>query len=139
MARLWTIIDRGRTLTALAGFACVGLGFATIVPMVFSSAGQMRDFAPGIAVSSVTALGHLGLLLGPHRALPVRAAPSPRALPKPFTVQLQGLKHGVKEGQEMSVSKKKTAACIVWFEIPADCQDTKGTTFALREMNPNAK
>jgi MFS family permease len=50
---------------ALAGFACVGLGFATIVPMVFSAAGCRPGFAPGIAVASVTTLGYLGFLLGP--------------------------------------------------------------------------
>lgn len=50
---------------ALAGFACVGLGFATIVPMVFSAAGHGHGVAPGIAVASVTTLGYLGFLLGP--------------------------------------------------------------------------
>ena len=50
---------------ALVGFACVGLGFATIVPLVFSAAGRGRGVAPGIAVASVTTLGYLGFLLGP--------------------------------------------------------------------------
>ena len=53
------------TAVALAGFACVGMGFATIVPLVFSAAGRKPGIAPGIAVASVTTLGYLGFLLGP--------------------------------------------------------------------------
>jgi MFS family permease len=53
------------TPTALAGFACVGLGFATVVPMIFSAAGHRPGFAPGIALASVTTPGYLGFLLGP--------------------------------------------------------------------------
>jgi predicted MFS family arabinose efflux permease len=50
---------------ALVGFGCVGLGFATIVPLVFSAAGRKPGIAPGIALASVTTLGYLGFLLGP--------------------------------------------------------------------------
>jgi MFS family permease len=50
---------------ALTGFALVGVGFATIVPMVFSAAGRMTSVAPGIALASVTTLGYLGFLTGP--------------------------------------------------------------------------
>ena len=53
------------TAVALAGFACVGLGFATIVPMVFSAAGHRPGANPDIAVASVTTLGYLGFLVGP--------------------------------------------------------------------------
>ena len=50
---------------ALTGFACVGLGFAPIVPMVFSAAGHRLGINPGVALASVTTLGYLGFLLGP--------------------------------------------------------------------------
>jgi fucose permease len=53
------------TAVALAGFACVGLGYATIVPMVFSAAGHRPGTNPDIAVASVTTLGYLGFLIGP--------------------------------------------------------------------------
>ena len=50
---------------ALIGFACVGFGFAPIVPMVFSAAGHRAGIHPGVALASVTTLGYLGFLLGP--------------------------------------------------------------------------
>jgi MFS family permease len=55
----------GHVAVALAGFACVGLGFSTIVPLVFSAAGRKPGVAPGMAVASVTTLGYLGFLAGP--------------------------------------------------------------------------
>jgi len=50
---------------ALIGFACVGAGFATIVPMVFSAAGRSRGIAPGVAMATVTTMGYFGFLAGP--------------------------------------------------------------------------
>ncbi len=52
-------------LAALAGFAGVGLGLATLVPMVFSAAGRTPGTAPGVALSTVTTLGYLGFIAGP--------------------------------------------------------------------------
>lgn len=49
----------------LAGFACVGAGFSSIVPMAFSAAGRAPNVAPAVAVASVSTLGYLGFLLGP--------------------------------------------------------------------------
>lgn len=53
------------TWAALLGFAAVGLGLATLVPMVFSAAGRLSGYAPGVALSAVTTLGYLGFLLAP--------------------------------------------------------------------------
>ncbi|MES2706314.1 MAG: MFS transporter [Verrucomicrobiota bacterium] len=50
---------------ALTGFALVGAGFATVVPMVFSAAGRTPGISPGVALASVTTIGYLGFLLGP--------------------------------------------------------------------------
>lgn len=50
---------------ALTGFALVGAGFATVVPMVFSAAGRTPGVAPEVALASVTTIGYLGFLLGP--------------------------------------------------------------------------
>src|SRR5580765_32720 len=55
----------GEPATALAGFACVGAGFATIVPMVFTAAGRAPGISPGVALASVTTLGYVGFLAGP--------------------------------------------------------------------------
>ena len=51
--------------TTLIGFALVGAGFATVVPIVFSAAGNRRDISPGLALASVSSLGYLGFLIGP--------------------------------------------------------------------------
>ena len=50
---------------ALLWFACVGAGFATIVPMVFSAAGRTPGIAPGVAMATVTTMGYFGFLAGP--------------------------------------------------------------------------
>lgn len=54
-----------RPWLALAGFAMVGLGFATSVPMVFSAAGRKPGIAAGVAIAAVSTLGYLGFLIGP--------------------------------------------------------------------------
>jgi len=50
---------------ALVGFAGVGAGFATVVPLVFSAAGRTKGVSPGVALASVSSLGYLGFLAGP--------------------------------------------------------------------------
>ncbi|MEI9999954.1 MAG: MFS transporter [Verrucomicrobiota bacterium] len=50
---------------AMIGFAVVGLGFAAIVPQVFSAAGHRAGTDPGVALATVTTLGYLGFLFGP--------------------------------------------------------------------------
>ncbi|WP_114945691.1 MFS transporter [Microvirga calopogonii] len=52
-------------LPAAFGFALVGVGLANTVPVLFSTAGQMKDFPPSMGVAMVATLGYGGLLLGP--------------------------------------------------------------------------
>jgi MFS family permease len=52
-------------IATLIGFAGVGFGFATIVPLVFSAAGRIGGSASGVAIASVTTIGYLGFLAGP--------------------------------------------------------------------------
>jgi len=52
-------------LPATLGFALVGVGLANAVPVLFSTAGQMKDIPPSIGVAMVASLGYAGLLLGP--------------------------------------------------------------------------
>jgi MFS family permease len=52
-------------IATLIGFAGVGFGFATIVPLVFSAAGRVGGSASGVAIASVTTIGYLGFLAGP--------------------------------------------------------------------------
>lgn len=55
----------GHSLVALAGFACVGAGFATVIPLIFSATGRLPRVDPSLAMATVTTLGYMGLLLGP--------------------------------------------------------------------------
>ena len=51
--------------SALLGFACIGAGFATVIPTVFSAAGRVPGMSPGYALATVTTLGYAGFLAGP--------------------------------------------------------------------------
>ncbi len=49
----------------LVGFAAVGAGSATIIPIAFSAAGRVVGVTPGIAISVVSTAGYGGFLVGP--------------------------------------------------------------------------
>jgi fucose permease len=55
----------GRPGAALAGFFCLGLGLALVVPAVFSAAGRIPGLHPGTAVATVSACGWAGFVCGP--------------------------------------------------------------------------
>jgi predicted MFS family arabinose efflux permease len=50
---------------ALVGFALVGLGFANVVPVLFSAAGRMPGIAPAHGIAAVSSVGYFGLMAGP--------------------------------------------------------------------------
>ena len=50
---------------ALIGFACVGVGLSSLVPIVFSAAGRTPGIAPSLALAAVTTTGYGGFLCGP--------------------------------------------------------------------------
>jgi MFS family permease len=50
---------------ALAGFACLGAGMSSIVPIVFRAAGHVPGVPSGVALSAVTTVGYLGFVTGP--------------------------------------------------------------------------
>jgi predicted MFS family arabinose efflux permease len=52
-------------VAALAGFALVGLGFANIVPVLFSAAAQVPDIAPAHGIAAVSSVGYFGMMAGP--------------------------------------------------------------------------
>lgn len=55
-----------KTLTpTLFGFALIGVGYAIVMPLVFSKAANDPSMRPGPAIASVATLGYGGLLLGP--------------------------------------------------------------------------
>jgi predicted MFS family arabinose efflux permease len=52
-------------VTAIAGFACLGVGLSCVVPLLYSTAGSLDPARPGAALSRVAALGYLGYVTGP--------------------------------------------------------------------------
>jgi fucose permease len=52
-------------VVALIGFACVGLGLANIVPVLFAAAGRTPGVAVGTGVAAVASAGYFGFLVGP--------------------------------------------------------------------------
>src|SRR6185437_1654235 len=50
---------------ALPGFALVGAGFSSIIPLVFAGGGQIPSVGEGPGVAAVSGLGYLGFLVGP--------------------------------------------------------------------------
>lgn len=50
---------------AVAGFGCVGLGLANMVPILFSAAGRTPGISAGTALAAVTSTGYVGFLAGP--------------------------------------------------------------------------
>jgi MFS family permease len=52
-------------LPSLAGFFLIGMGVSSVVPLVFSAAGQSKTLTPGVAIAAVSSLGFMGMLIGP--------------------------------------------------------------------------
>lgn len=52
-------------LAALPGFAVVGAGFSSIIPLVFGSGGRIKGISPASGIATVTGLGYLGFIVGP--------------------------------------------------------------------------
>jgi predicted MFS family arabinose efflux permease len=49
----------------IIGFALTGLGLANLMPQLFSLAGKLPGFSPGVAISAVATLAYAGILAGP--------------------------------------------------------------------------
>jgi len=54
-----------QVLVVLIGFALVGLGTASVVPLSYSIVGRSRTYPPGIAIAMVSSISFFGFLLGP--------------------------------------------------------------------------
>lgn len=52
-------------LTSLLGFFMIGIGVSSVVPLVYSEVGKSKTLSPGVALSAVSSLGFMGLLIGP--------------------------------------------------------------------------
>ena len=52
-------------ITAIAGFSLVGIGYACIVPILFSAAANVPGISPTVGISSIASGGLIGFLFGP--------------------------------------------------------------------------
>jgi MFS family permease len=55
----------GHPAAALVGFACLGLGLSTMVPVVFRAGAQLPGVTSGIGIAAVSTMGYSGFLIGP--------------------------------------------------------------------------
>jgi Major Facilitator Superfamily len=55
----------GTGAAAIAGFACLGIGLALVVPTLNSAAGRLPGLSPGAAIVAVSTCGWLGFVCGP--------------------------------------------------------------------------
>ncbi len=62
---LGTGLAAGNAFAAIAGFACAGLGFANLIPVLFSAAGRLPGQTPGAGIAAVATMGYAGFLAGP--------------------------------------------------------------------------
>lgn len=52
-------------VTALVGFAAVGIGLSITIPLVFSVAGNLPHVPSGVGIAGVATIGYAGFLAGP--------------------------------------------------------------------------
>ncbi len=52
-------------IPSLIGFLLIGMGVSSVVPIVASAAGKSKVLSPGTALTAVSSLGFMGLLIGP--------------------------------------------------------------------------
>nr|MCU0324560.1 MFS transporter [Spirosomataceae bacterium] len=50
---------------ALVGFFLVGLGLSTVVPIVYSTAGNTEGVIPSVGIAMATTIGYAGFFVGP--------------------------------------------------------------------------
>jgi predicted MFS family arabinose efflux permease len=51
--------------STFVGFLLVGFGVSTIVPIVYSSAGNLQGLSPSLGISMATSIGYSGFFIGP--------------------------------------------------------------------------
>ena len=52
-------------VTATIGFLIVGFGVSSIIPLMYSTAGKVKEVASGIAIATVSGIGFFGFIMGP--------------------------------------------------------------------------
>ena len=52
-------------VSATIGFLIIGFGVSSIIPLMYSTAGKVKEVASGIAIATVSGIGFFGFLMGP--------------------------------------------------------------------------
>jgi MFS family permease len=60
IALVWQV-----SLAVIVGFALVGLGVSSVIPIVYMIAGKSKTMAPAAALATVSTIGFTGFLIGP--------------------------------------------------------------------------
>jgi MFS family permease len=60
----WAILATN-AFWALPGFAIIGAGLSSIIPLVFGSGGRIKGINPAAGIATVTGLGYIGFIVGP--------------------------------------------------------------------------
>jgi MFS family permease len=55
----------GHPIAAIAGFALLGIGIATMVPVVFRAAAEVDGVTPGVGIAAASTMGYFGFLIAP--------------------------------------------------------------------------
>lgn len=65
LAGLTLVLAVNNQWTVLTGFFIIGLGLATIVPIVYSTAGNTEGVTPSVGIAMATTIGYSGFFVGP--------------------------------------------------------------------------
>lgn len=64
-AGMCIMIGFGNVYVSFLGIFLIGTGLSTIVPIVFSSAGNIKGIAPSLGISVASSIGYAGFFVGP--------------------------------------------------------------------------
>jgi len=64
-AGLFLAVLLPQLVPSTTGFFLIGMGVSSVVPMVYSAAGKSKSLSPGTALTAVSSMGFIGLLIGP--------------------------------------------------------------------------
>lgn len=64
-AGLFLAVLLPQIVPSTVGFFLIGMGVSSVVPMVYSAAGKSKSLSPGTALTAVSSMGFIGLLIGP--------------------------------------------------------------------------
>ena len=59
------VLVLARPWVAMAGFAIVGMGLATVVPILYNAATRIPGVSRAAAIASVSSIGYVGFMVGP--------------------------------------------------------------------------